>query len=70
MEMTRKVIINGSMVVSNVPAYAEEPGTWMVFRNVDGENWFWGGFSDRDRAAKAASEAGGAAVEVKSVEGF
>ena len=70
MEMTRKVIINGSLVVSNVPAYAERIGTWMVFRTDAGANWFWGGFSDRDRAAKAASEVGGAAVEVKSVEGF
>ena len=65
--MNRKVIINGSLVVSNVPAYAERVGTWMVFRNVDGANWFWGSYESRDRAADAASEIGGATVLVETI---
>lgn len=65
--MNRKVIINGSLVVSNVPAYAEKVGTWMVFRTDAGENWFWGSYESRDRAADAASEIGGAEVLVETV---
>lgn len=53
-----KNIVN---TVNNVPEYANHY-EWWVANRVDGELWFWGAWSDRDRANEVALELGAVVV--------
>lgn len=57
--------INGREV-NNVADYAAD-SPYIVAREVDGELWFWDGFSDEVKANRAAWELGGVVLYNKVV---
>lgn len=56
------------MKVNNVSENAHKY-PWMVIRLVDGEWWYYGVWSDVNKAAQVAAEEGGAVVPSNVVEG-
>ena len=46
------------MTVRNLPEYAGNYPFWVV-RHVDGEFWFWGAYSGKDRAKAVALDVDG-----------
>lgn len=54
--------------VNNVSENAQKY-PWMVIRLVDGEWWYYGVWSDVNKAAVIAAEVGGAVVPSNVVEG-
>ena len=55
------------MKVNNVIKNARKY-PWMVVRFVDGEWWYYGSWSDVEKAARMAAEIGGAVVPSDVVE--
>ena len=47
--------------VKNCPKYVEQYD-YIVARLVEGDLWFWGAYSDLDKATKAANEVKGIVV--------
>lgn len=44
-------------LVKNVPAYAKDYEYWVV-TDIDGELWFYGAYSDRNKANEVALQLG------------
>lgn len=55
------------MKINNVPAYARDKA-YIVYREVDGEAWYWGAWDDPMKAAIQAAEVHGGSVEASEVE--
>lgn len=53
--------------VNNVSAWAKE-SKFIVFRVVEGQNWFYDAWNDFEKALKQAVEIGGQVVPVEMVE--
>ena len=55
------------MKVNNVPEMSKNR-KFIVFRVVDGENWFYDAWDDFDRALKLAIEIEGQVAPIEAVE--
>lgn len=51
------------LTINNLPEYARTH-KYVVYRTVDGENWFWGAFDDVKEAFRIAKEIDGALCSV------
>lgn len=49
------------MMINNLPQYASEY-EYIVAREVEDELWFWGAFSDSEKAEQVAIEVNGIVV--------
>lgn len=56
------------MIINNMPDYAYNH-KFIVYRVVDGENWFYGAYDDVSKAMAAMVFCGGMIAEVKDVNG-
>lgn len=54
------------MKINGMPANTER---WIVYRTIDGENWFWGSWHDLDKAMTAAVDIDGEVVSDTMLEG-
>ena len=52
-----------TLTSNNLPEYARTH-KYVVYRTVDGENWFWGAFDDVKEAFRIAKEIDGALCSV------
>lgn len=50
------------MKINNVPVYAKEK-KYIVYREVNDENWFYGAFNDINKAAMSAGAINGRLAE-------
>lgn len=50
-----------TVTINNVPEYAKNY-EYIVARKVDTELWFWGAYSDRDRAEQVAIDEDGLVI--------
>lgn len=53
--------------IKNVPPYAKNHRYW-VYREVDGERWFWGAWDDSRGAIEAATNIRGYVYDTKAKE--
>lgn len=57
-----------TLVVLNMPEYANDY-EFVVAREVDGDYWYWGAYSDGFKAEKAAIEIGGFIIHNVRIQG-
>lgn len=57
-----------TLVVLNMPEYANDY-EFVVAREVDGDYWYWGAYSDGFKAEKAAVEIGGFIIHNVRIQG-
>lgn len=50
------------MIINRMPLYAAEY-KYIVYREVNGQNWFYGAYNDVNKAAQVATEISGFVVE-------
>lgn len=54
--------VSSMTTINNLPTYATDY-RFVVAREVDGDFWFWGAYSTRQKAEQVAEEIGGTVVE-------
>lgn len=56
------------ITLTNIPEYATKY-EFIVVRNVEGENWFYGAYTDGFKATKIACEIGGVVIHNVRIQG-
>ena len=57
------------MNLMNMPEYADHY-EFVVVREIDGDYWFWGAYSDGFKAEQVAMEIGGMIVHNVRIQGY
>lgn len=55
------------MIINRMPSYAVEY-KYIVYREVNGQNWFYGAYNDVTKAAGVAAEIRGYVVEMGNID--
>lgn len=55
------------MIINRMPSYAAEY-KYIVYREVNGQNWFYGAYNDVTKAASVAAEIRGYVVERDDID--
>ena len=57
------------MNILNMPEYADHY-EFVVAREIDGDYWFWGAYSDGFKAEQVAMEIGGVIIHNVRIQGY